>query len=60
MKSQIVNGTMFHVKILYQGGKHMYANVFSEKNYELGIRLGKIIGYKKMNCIQRFIFRNCL
>ncbi|MDF2841781.1 MAG: hypothetical protein K0R00_207 [Herbinix sp.] len=60
MKSQVVNGTMFHVKIIYKDGGHKYANIFSEKDYYLGISLGTIVGYKEMNCIERFIFRNCL
>lgn len=59
-KPKIVNGYMFHVKILYRDGGHKYANIFKEKDYKMGTDLGTIINCRKMNFMEKFIFRNCL
>ena len=59
MKPIIDNGYMFNVKIYYSSGRHKYANLFELKQYELGIKLGTIKGCRRMNFIERFIFRNC-
>ena len=48
------------VKIFYKNGKHIYANVFKREYFDSGIKLGTIMGYRKMNMIERFIFRSCL
>lgn len=53
-------GYLVHVKIFYRHGNHKYANLFSKQEYNYGLRLGTIIGYKPMNWLERVIFRNCL
>lgn len=60
MKDTIINGQMFHVRISYSNGKHLYANIFPLKKYEQGVKLNTIKGYRKMNRLERFIFKNCL
>ena len=54
------NGSMFNVKILYKNGGHKYAHIFKVKDYELGRQWGTIVGFRKMNFIEKFVFRNCL
>lgn len=56
----MANKYMMHVKIYYCNGKYRYANLFKTSCYEYGIKCGSIIGYRKMNCIEKFIFRNCM
>lgn len=51
---------MFNIKIFYRTGGHLYANLFNKSDYDFGIKLGTITGYRKMNKIEKFIFRNCL
>jgi len=51
---------LFNVKVLYRKGGHKYANLFDKNMYDMGIELGTITGYRKMNKIERFLFRNCL
>lgn len=53
-------GYLHHVKIMYSNGRHKYANLFKVKQYELGKRIGSIVGYRNMNLFERFLFRNCL
>lgn len=60
MEETIKNGYMFHVKIYYYNGKHKYANIFELADYEMGLKLKTITGYRKMNRFEKFIFRNCL
>ena len=61
MKKPIVfENYMFHVKIYYSNGRHRYANLLELKYYDFGIKLGIIKGCRKMNFIERFIFRNCM
>ncbi len=55
-----IKGYMFNVKIFYKDGKHKYANVFNARHYKNGVELGTIVGYRRMNFIERFHFRNCL
>lgn len=54
------SGSMICVKVFYKDGKHRYANLFSVKNYELGLKLGSIKGYRHMNFIEKMLFKNCL
>lgn len=53
-------GYLYKVKIFYKSGRIKYANLFDRKKYEMGTEIGSIIGYRRMNVIERFIFRNCL
>ena len=56
----IKNGNIFNVKIFYNNGGHKYANIMKEEMYNLGKKYGSIIGCRKMNTIEKFIFRNCM
>ena len=51
---------MVHIKIYYRNGGHKYANIFKTKDYEFGRQIGSITGYRHMNLLERFIFRNCI
>ena len=51
---------MFQVKIYYKNNSHKYANLFETKEYELGKQIGSIVKYRRMNWLERFIFRNCM
>lgn len=51
---------LFNVKIFYRNGSHKYANIFPKKYYNLGVKIGSIIGYRKMKWYEKIIFRNCL
>ena len=50
---------LFGIKIFYSDGGHKYANLFDVFSLKLGMNIGTILGYRKMNFIERFIFRNC-
>ncbi|MCI9142382.1 MAG: hypothetical protein HFH87_07130 [Lachnospiraceae bacterium] len=54
------NGYLSHAKILYSGGGYKYANLFSLKDYEMGKKIGSIVGYRHMNIFERFLYRNNL
>jgi len=49
-----------NVKVFYKNGGHKYMNLFSKSRYKLGIDWGTIVGCRKMNWLEKFIFRNCL
>lgn len=51
---------LFNVKIFYSNGRHKYANLFEKDWYDMGVMVGTILGYRKMNRLERFIFRNYL
>lgn len=53
-------GYLYKIKLYYSNGRHKYANLFDVKKYEAGKRIGSIVGYRRMNILERFIFRNCL
>lgn len=50
---------MYKVKIYYKKTGHLYANMFETLHLEFGMRIGSIIGWRKMNTLEKFIFRNC-
>lgn len=54
------NGYLFNVKILYHSGRYKYANLFPLNDYELGKKIGSIIGFRHMNIFERFLYRNNL
>lgn len=54
------NGYLHKVKIFYKNGMHKYANLFKISDYDMGKKIGSIIGYRRMNFIEEFLFRNCL
>lgn len=51
---------LFEVKIYYKDGDYRYAHMIKSDHLGAGIEIGTILGYRKMNFIERFIFRNCL
>lgn len=51
---------LFNVKVFYKRGGYKYANLFDKNMYDMGIKLGSITGYRKMNKLEKFLFRNCL
>lgn len=51
---------LFNVKIFYRNGGHKYANIFPREDYDLGIKIGSITGYRKMKWYEKIIFKNCL
>lgn len=60
MKPTEPKSYLFNVKVFYSKGGHKYANLFDKTMYDMGIELGTITGYRKMNRLEKFIFRNCL
>lgn len=51
---------LFNVKVFYRSSGYKYANLFEKDMYDMGIQLGSITGYRKMNKFEKFLFRNCI
>jgi len=54
------NGFLYKVKIFYSNGEYKYANFFDINDYNLGIKFGTILKYRKMNFIEKLLFKNCI
>lgn len=51
---------LFNVKVFYRSGGYKYANLFDKDMYNMGIQLGSIAGHRKMNKLEKFLFKNCM
>ena len=51
---------LHEVKIYYSDGDYRYAPMIRTGPLKACIKIGTILGYRKMNFIERFIFRKCL
>lgn len=51
---------LHEVKIYYSDGDYRYAPMIRTGHLKACIKIGTILGYRKMNFIEQFIFRKCL